>query len=96
VSVSIFLACSETKQAVHVCELSSGWFRGADHPAIVAAFCLAHEGKETRSVSSDGFHDFMEFEVWTPDNVEEQFMAINSAGKAHLPNILSRSRTKWQ
>lgn len=44
-SMSAFLYCPEAKHAVHVAEASSGWFRGANHPAAVAAFCCAHKGK---------------------------------------------------
>lgn len=75
-SVSWYLRCKDTKKAVHVAEQSSRWFRGADYPDVVGAFSVAHEGKELDVVDGDHFDDFMEYEVWTPDNVRAEYSAL--------------------
>lgn len=62
-SVSHFLICSETKQAVHVAEQSSGWFRGADSSPAVGLFCLAHAGKHLECTRGDDI-DTTEYVVW--------------------------------
>lgn len=75
-SVSYYLRCKDTKKAVHVAERSSRWFRGADYPDVVGAFCVAHGARELDVVDGDGFDDFMAYEVWTPDNVKSEYEAL--------------------
>jgi hypothetical protein len=82
-SVSRYLRCKDTKKAVHVAEQSSRWFRGPDYPDVLGVFCVAHDGKELDVVDGDHFThaaDFMEYEVWTPENVKAEYMAL--VGKA--------------
>ncbi len=75
-SVSYYLYCPDTKQAIHVAEGSSGWFRGADEPSALGAFCVAHKGKALFSSDSDGFEDFMDYEVWTAEGAQAAFTAL--------------------
>lgn len=75
-SISFYLRCKDTKKAVHVAEQSSRWFRGADHPDVVGVFCVAHGSKELDVVDGDHFDDLMEYEVWTPENVRTEYIAL--------------------
>ncbi|CAG9235579.1 conserved hypothetical protein [Paraburkholderia tropica] len=96
-SNGIHLVCHETKQAVHVAEVSSSWYRGPDYAAIVGAFCHAHAGRSL--VTTLGFGDdaeFSEYEKWTPENVEENFKAMMTDSALHLPHILARVKTGWR
>lgn len=88
-SHSVTLYCLETKQAVHVAEQSSSWFRGPDYAVVVGAFCLAHAEKALQSTLA--FHemdDTMDYELWTPENVEEAFTALTGASLKHLAEHL--------
>lgn len=96
-SHGIHLVCHETKQAVHVAEVSSSWYRGADYSAIVGAFCHAHMGFSL--VSMMGFSEapeFDEYEVWTSENVEAQFKSIAPDAASHLTHILASAQTHWR
>ncbi len=76
-SCSLYLYCFETKQTVHIAEKSgSNGLRGADCPKTVAAFCIAHQGKELVSMYLNSFEDFIEYVEWTPQNVQEVFAAV--------------------
>lgn len=89
-SHSVTLYCLETKQAVHVAEQSSSWFRGPDYPVVVGAFCHAHAGKELESAL--GFSerdDAMEYEVWTPENVQAAYAFITGDSLEHLAERLA-------
>ncbi|WP_158534247.1 hypothetical protein [Paracidovorax avenae] len=66
--------------AVHVAEKSSGWARGADFPHLMGAFCVAHEGRELDVVDGDHFDEFMEYEVWSQENVQATQMTTGEAG----------------
>jgi hypothetical protein len=85
-SHSITLYCEETKQMVHVAEHSSSWFRGANSSGVVGAFCLAHAGKELRStlVQPGEFDNCMEWVEWTPDNCQENYLALMGKQLEHL------------
>ncbi|MBN3744811.1 hypothetical protein G3N96_05090 [Burkholderia sp. Se-20373] len=85
-SHSITLYCEETKQMVNVAEQSSSWFRGADNPNVVGAFCLAHAGKALRStlVQPVEFDDCMDWEQWTPENCHELYHALVGEKLQHL------------
>lgn len=88
-SQSVTLYCPETKQAVHVAEQSSSWFRGPDYAVVVGAFCLAHAGKALES--SQAFNEMsnvMDYELWTPKNVEEAFTTLTGANLEHLAKRL--------
>ena len=76
-SCSFYLYCPETKQTVHIAEESgSNGLRGADYPTVLAAFAIAHQGKELRSIYSDSFEDFIEYTKWTHENVQEVFATL--------------------
>lgn len=75
-SISFYLRCKETKKPVHVAEQSSGWFRGADDSKAVGMFCVAHEAKVVDIVDGDRFDDFIEYDIWTSQNAEAEFMAL--------------------
>ena len=75
-SRSLYLYCPDTKQAVHVAEASSGWFRGGDYSDAVGAFCFAHEGKPLLTAFSDGFEDFIDYDVWTDANAPAAYRAL--------------------
>lgn len=76
-SQSVTLYCEETRQAVHVAEGSSSWFRDPDYPVVVGAFCRAHAGKSLQTTLAFGESDgFMDYEVWTPSNVQDAFTAL--------------------
>ncbi|MBB1636086.1 hypothetical protein [Cupriavidus sp. UME77] len=96
-SHGIHLVCHETKQAVHVAEVSSSWYRGADYSAIVGAFCHAHTGGDLVSTLSFGDSgDFSDYQLWTPENVEEQLNFIASDRASHLSHILACADTDWR
>ncbi len=89
-SHSLTLYCAETKQAVHVAERSSSWFRAADYPVVVGAFCLAHAGKELQSTMGfSEFDDVMEYEVWTPMNAQAAYTSLMGEPLKHLPERLT-------
>lgn len=75
-SVSRYLRCKDTKKAVHVAEQSSRWFRGADYPDVVGVFCAAHAGKNLEVVDGDHLDEIMDYEVWTPENVRAEYIAL--------------------
>jgi hypothetical protein len=75
-SISYYLYCPDTKQAIHVAEESSGWFRGADEPAALGAFCVAHTGKTLLSSDADHFDDFTDYEVWTAEGAQAAYTAL--------------------
>lgn len=75
-SISFYLRCKATKQAVHIAEQSSRWFRGADYPSVLGAFAVAHGGQELDVIDGDHFDDFMEYEVWVPANAGVRFAAM--------------------
>lgn len=90
-SHSVTLYCPETKQAVHVAEKSSSWFRGPDYAVVVGAFCLAHAGKSLESsLAFNETDDTMDYELWTPENVEEAFASLTGANLEHLAERLVR------
>lgn len=79
-STSVTLYCAKTKQAVHVAERSSSWFRGPDYPVVVGAFCLAHAGMGLESTQDfGGMDNAMEYQVWTPGNVRDAYAALAGA-----------------
>lgn len=72
-SVSFYLYCRETKQAVHVAEQSSRWSRGPDSSDAVGMFCSRHEGKVIEC--SDGDHlDISEYDLWTSAEEPERLV----------------------
>lgn len=76
-SHGVTLFCAETMQAVHVAEQSSTSFRAADYPVVVGAFCLAHCGKHLEStLAFSEFDDWMEYQVWTPNNAQQMYAAL--------------------
>jgi len=90
VSHSVTLYCAETKQAVHVAERSSSWFRSADYPIVVGAFCLAHCGKPLQStLAFSEFDDNMEYKVWMPENVQEAYTALTGSPLERLAERLT-------
>ena len=89
-SHSVILYCVETKQAVHVAEQSSSWFRSADYPIVVSAFCLAHCGKHLQSTLAFSEFDVnMEYEVWTPENVKKAYTALTGSTLEQLAERLT-------
>lgn len=74
-SISFYLFCSETKQAVHVAEQSSGWFRGADSSTAVGMFCIAHEGKTIECTDGDQF-ELIEFDLWDEGSAPAAYAAL--------------------
>jgi hypothetical protein len=85
-SVSVTLFCVETKQAVHVAEASSNWFRGPDYPTVVGAFCFAHAGKELKTTLAFGeLDDSMDYELWTQENVQDAYVALVGRSPDGLP-----------
>lgn len=96
-SYGIHLVCHETKQAVHVAEVSSSWFRGADYSAIVGAFCQAHLSREVVPTLDFGnSEEFSDYTLWTPENVADQFRAFAANAEAHVAQVLARSATDWR
>lgn len=63
-SISFYLFCRETMQAVHVAEKSSQWDRGPVSGQAVGMFCAKHTGKILEC--SDGDHLGLEqYDLWT-------------------------------
>ena len=89
-SHSTTLYCPETKQAVHVAEQSSSWFRGPDYAVIVGAFCLAHVGRDLESTQAfSEMDDFSDYVVWTADNAQAAYTALVGGPLAHLSDRLT-------
>ena len=87
-SSSLYLYCVETKQTVHIAENSgSNGLRGANCPKTVAAFCIAHQGKELGSMYLDSFADFIEYDEWTPKSVQEVFAARITSNIQDFPLV---------
>lgn len=80
-SISTFLFCEATKQAVHVAEFSGDWFRGANNPTVVGAFCFAHVGMTLRSSQAFfEFEDFMSYTLWDKSNVDALLASLAPPG----------------
>lgn len=85
-SHSVTLYCEETMHMVHVAEHSSSWFQGANNPTVVGAFCLAHIEKKLRSTLKQPgeFDNTMDWVVWTPENCQENYVALVGDQLDHL------------
>lgn len=72
-SVSFYLFCRETKQAVHVAEQSSRWSRGPDSGEAVGMFCSRHTGKSIECSDGDDL-DISEYDLWTSAEEPERLV----------------------
>jgi hypothetical protein len=89
-SESEILYCAETKQAVHVAERFSSGFRGPDYAVVVGAFCLVHSDKELQSaLGFDELDNALEYEVWTPENVQAASSLLTDQPIAKLAERLT-------
>lgn len=92
-SEPIYLACHGTRQVVHVAEMSSAWFRGADCSVLVGAFCDAHYGQALVVLGAQGVDDAADaseqpYSEWTTDNFGELMREVLGRSIATEQKIL--------
>lgn len=93
-SEPIYLVCHATRQVIHVAEMSSSWFRGADSSVLVGAFCDAHFGQALVVLGAQGVDDAdrtlaKPYSEWTTANFGELMREVHGNSSATEQKILA-------